>query len=275
MNTTLEVAPSVAMTAPPARVEPTVSATRLNTWLGCRLRYYFKYVLRLKTPKTAALYVGTTVHTVLKQWNRARWRKEVLTIDQLQQAFEKAWVIEQHEVKWQPDEEPDEKKQGWALLKTYFAQTTIPPDERPEGVEVTAEADLSRHGLPNLMGVLDLVRAGGRIVDYKTMGQTPKDERAIHNNEVQLSIYSLLYREATGKQEGGRELHQLVKLKEPKLIVTTQGPMTEREQTRLFRQLESYVTGVEREDFVPSPGMQCVMCSYFNECRKWEGGHHG
>jgi len=250
---------------------PTVSATRLNTWLGCRLRYYFKYILRLKKPKTAATYVGSTVHAVLKQWNRARWRKEVLTTEHLQSLFDKSWAEDQktEPVQWQPDEEPDEKKQGWALLQHYFSQSPIPPDERPEGVEVTAEADLQAHGLPKLIGVMDLIRSKGRIVDYKTVGQTPKDEKAIHNNEVQLSIYSLLYRHATDRKEGGRELHQLVKLKVPKLIVTPQGPMTDNEQTRLFKQLESFVSGVEREDFVPSPGMQCVMCSYFNECRKW------
>jgi hypothetical protein len=252
-------------------VQTTVSATKINTWLGCRLRYYFKYVLRLKTPKTAALYVGHTVHAVLKQWNQARWRKQDLTIEQLHQAFDKAWVTDQQQEKvvWQVEEEASEKKQGWALLQTYFAKSPIPKDERPEGVEVTVEADLSSYGLPKLLGVLDLVRAKGVIVDFKTVGQTPKDEKAIHSNEVQLSIYSLLYREATGRTEGGRELHQLVKLKEPKLIVTSQGPMTDQQQTRLFKQLESFVSGVEREDYVPSPGMQCVMCSYFNECRKW------
>ena len=258
---------------PPPLVETSspVSATRLNCWLSCRLKYYFRYVLKLKSPKTAALYVGTTVHAVLKQWNRARWRKESLTPEQLQAMFETVWITEQQteKVQWQPDEEPDEKKQGWSLLQTYFNKSPVPPDERPEGVEVKVEADLSRHGLPKLMGILDLVRAGGRIVDYKTVGQTPKDEKAIHNNEVQLSIYSLLYRESTGKQEGGRELHHLVKLKEPKLVVTTQGPMTDGEQTRLFKQLESFMAGTEREDYVPSPGLQCMACSYFNQCRKW------
>ncbi len=253
--------------------QPTVSATRLNTWLGCRLRYYFKYVLRLKTPKTAALYVGHTVHAVLKQWNLARWRKEILTPLQLQQAFETTWVADQtkEKIRWQPDEELGEKKQGWALLQTYFAKSPIPSDERPEGVEVSVEADLSKHGLPKLIGILDLVRSGGRIVDYKTVAQTPKDEKAIHANEVQLSSYSILYREATGKVEGGRELHQLVKLKEPKLIVTTQPAMTEGQRSRLFKQLESYVEGVAREDYIPSPGMQCSFCSFFNECRSWSG----
>lgn len=248
-----------------------VSPTRLNSWLSCRLKYYFRYVLKIKSPKTAALYVGTTVHAVLKQWNKARWRKETLTLDQLQSIYELAWITEQEEeeIRWQPKEEEAEKEQGWALLKKYFDKSPIPLHESLEGVEVKVEADLRKHGLPTLMGILDLVRQGGRIVDYKTMGQTPKDEKAIHNNEVQLSIYSLLYRESTGKQEGGRELHQLVKLKVPKLIVTKQGPMMEREKTRLFKQLESFVEGVERADYVPSPGLQCMGCSYFNQCRKW------
>jgi putative RecB family exonuclease len=61
----------------------------------------------------------------------------------------------------------------------------------------------------------------------------------------------------------------LVKTKTPKLIVTQQGPMTEAQQTRLFRQMESYAEGLSRQDFVPSPGMQCSMCSYLPECRAW------
>jgi putative RecB family exonuclease len=106
-------------------------------------------------------------------------------------------------------------------------------------------------------------------VDFKTTGQTPSHERAAHQNEVQMSAYAVLYREATGRKETGLELHQLVKLKAPKLVVTELGPMTERQQTRLFRQMESFVTGVERRDFVPSPGLHCVTCPYSCECREW------
>jgi putative RecB family exonuclease len=67
------------------------------------------------------------VHEVLKQWNRARWRKETLSVEQLQKVFEKSWVEDQRKEKvtWQPDEERDEKKMGWALLKTYFNQSPI------------------------------------------------------------------------------------------------------------------------------------------------------
>jgi putative RecB family exonuclease len=132
-----------------------ISATRLNTWLSCRLKYYFRYVLHLKSPKTAALYVGSTVHSVLKQWNRARWRKTTLSLEQLEQVYELAWVTDQatEKVAWEVDEEAGEKTLGWKLLHTYVNKTPIDPQERPEGVEVKVEADLSHHGLPKIMGI--------------------------------------------------------------------------------------------------------------------------
>ena len=228
-------------------------------------------MLGLTKPRTAALYVGHTVHGVLKLWNQARWRRQVLPIEELQQRFDALWKSDQQQqpVRWDDGEEAVEQATAWSLLDLYLRQTPIPPNEKPEAVEVSVEADLAKHGLPKLIGILDLVRAGGRIVDYKTVGQTPNNEKAVHTNEVQLTSYAVLYRAATGKTESGRDLHQLVKLKTPKLVVTQQGPMTEPERTRLFRQIESYSEGLARQDFVPSPGMQCSMCSYFNECRRW------
>ncbi|MEQ2009523.1 MAG: PD-(D/E)XK nuclease family protein [Limisphaerales bacterium] len=256
---------------PVAELRQTISASRLNTWLSCRLKFYFHYVLGLRKPKTAALYVGSSVHAILKLWNKARWHRMPFTIETAQQQFESLWQTDQatERVRWKKGKEAGEKQTAWSLLDLYLKQSPIPPNEMPEGVEVSVEADLAKHGLPRLIGILDLVRAGGRIVDFKTVGQTPNDEKAIHTNEVQLSGYSILYRDATGKVEGGRELHQLVKTKKPKLIVTQQGPMTQAQQSRLFRQMDSYVAGLDRQDFVPSPGMQCSMCSFINECKRW------
>ncbi len=142
-------------------------------------------------------------------------------------------------------------------------------EERPEGVEVSVEMDLSSHGLPTLVGVLDLVRSGGRIVDFKTTGRTPTPEMVQHTTETQTTGYALLYREATGGRESGIELHHLVKAKSPKLIVTTTGPATEAQISRLLRGIDSYVDGLVREDFVPSPGLQCASCGFFAECRAW------
>ena len=44
-----------------AELLATVSASRLNTFHTCRLKFYFNYVLGLARTKSAALHVGSTV----------------------------------------------------------------------------------------------------------------------------------------------------------------------------------------------------------------------
>lgn len=247
-----------------------VSASRLGLWLSCRLKFYFKYIAQIQRAATPALHAGKTVHAVLQAWNLARWRNQPRSQADLSDLFIQSWDEDQlgQDIDWD-DEEAQQKQAAWKLLETYFQHTPIPPDEKPEGVEVRLEADLGKQGLPNLIGIIDLVRAGGRIVDFKTTAQSPNPVRVAHQSELQLTCYAVLYREATGEQESGFELHHLVKVEVPKLVVTPLAPITENQQTRLFRQMESYVEGVSREDFVPSPGIQCLSCQYFNECRRW------
>lgn len=245
----------------------TVSASRLNCW-SCRLKFFFRYVQGIIKPPTASLHVGSVVHEILKSWNMARWKKQAFELQRFKNLFDSTWTNQPAKINWE-DEEPAQRNTAWSLLETYFTETPIRANEMPEAVEVPMEADLSKHGLPTLIGILDLVRAGGRIVDFKTAGKTPSAEDAIHLNEIQLSCYSVLYREATGKQEGGRELHHLIKTKVPKLIITQLGPMSEAQQVRLFRMMDSYQEGVAREDFVPSPGFHCAGCEFFLECRAW------
>ena len=61
-------------------LQNTVSASRLSLYLQCRLKFYFRYVLKIKKPKTASLHVGNSVHSALKAWNKARWLKKPLTL---------------------------------------------------------------------------------------------------------------------------------------------------------------------------------------------------
>ncbi len=249
-------------------LQKTVSASRLTTWLSCRLKFFFRHVQRIPKPKTPSLHVGSVVHVVLQAWNMARWRRQPFEIARFKKLFDEGWADQPGKINWQ-DEEPAQKNTAWSLLETYFAETPIKANEMPEAVEVPVEADLSRYGLPTLRGVLDLVRAGGRIVDFKTTAKSPSARDVIHQHETQLSCYSVLYREATGHRESARESHHLVKTKVPKLVITSLEPMNETQQVRLFRIMNSYVEGLAREDFVPSPGLQCAGCQFFNECRLW------
>lgn len=250
----------------------TVSASRLALWLQCRLKFYFRYVEAIQKPPTPSMHSGSTVHAVLQQWNLARWRREPFALERFKSVFACQWTGLQNgtAIEWDGEEE-GEKSASWRALEHYFTETPIRTDEKPEAVEVAVEADLSGHGLPRVIGIIDLIRSGGRIVDFKLTSKSPDPVQALHAHELQLTCYGVLYRDAAGRPESGLELHHLVRTKAPKLIVTALGPITEMQRSRLFRQIESYQSGVEREDFVPAPGFACAGCEYLAECRRWCG----
>jgi putative RecB family exonuclease len=249
-----------------------LSASRLNCFHTCRLKFYFRYVLKLVKPTSPALFVGKAVHAVLQAWNLARWRGENRAPESFREVLDDAWANPEStdSVAWKGEEETL-KESAWALLEAYFRETHIPADEKPQGVEVCVEADLAPQGLPKLLGIIDRVRPGGKVVDFKTSGQTPNPERAVHQHELQLTCYGILYREATGEPAKSFELHHLVKLKTPKIVIVAMDAIRPAQEARLYRAIESYLEGLEREDFVPSPGMACLACEYFNECRAWSG----
>ena len=199
-----------------------------------------------------------------------RWRGDFSFKEKLKDVFAQRWQEEQQDqvIDWDGKEDK-EREVALNLLELYLKETPIPETEKPRGVEVMLETDLGNHGLPQLIGVLDLVRGNGCIVDFKSTKQTPDPDRVAHQTEIQLTCYSLLYRDATKQTEAGFELHHLIKTKAPKLVVTALPPITIGQQTRLFRIMESYLEGLDRKDFVPSPGLQCASCQYFNECRRW------
>ena len=268
---------AIAPALPPARgnqpkslaeLLATVSASRLNTFHGCRLKFYFNYVAGLPRSKSGAQHIGSTVHFTLKLWNLARWRKQSIPEGWLREQFDLFWAEDQEgKIRWDTGEEDESRSKAWSLLDTYFQQSPIPANEAAEGVEVAVAAEL---GSTKLVGIIDLVRSGGRIVEFKTTGQTPNADKAEHLHELQCSCYSVMYRAATGRPEKAVELHHLVKLKTPKLVVTALPPMTAKQEVRLHKAVDSYLEGVQRQDWVPSPSpMSCACCEFFNQCRQW------
>jgi CRISPR/Cas system-associated exonuclease Cas4 (RecB family) len=246
----------------------TVSASRLSTWLQCRLKFYFRYVEGITTAPTPAIHIGKVVHAVLQHWNINRWRGIPFDDNAAKAVFAEEWgnaVCVDYQGK-----EEKLKQTALTLALAYINNPPVPVDQKPEAVECSLEADLAEHGLPTLVGVLDLVQSGS-IIDYKTAATTPNPIQASQRHEIQSTIYSLLYRANTGATEAGIAFHHLIKVKTPKVVVTDFKPVTGVQINRLYRMLESYMSGLEREDFVPSPGFSCMGCEYIRQCQRWTG----
>ena len=134
-----------------AILEQPVSASRLNTFHSCRLKFYFKYIQQLQKPSSPALHLGKSVHASLQEWSKRRWLGKPCGFEEIKAGFDEHWAnsLEENPVDFDSGEESLEKSKALGLVEMYLREAPIPVDEKPEAVEVGVEADLSSHGLPN------------------------------------------------------------------------------------------------------------------------------
>lgn len=260
-------------TAQPADPLEYISASRLKSFLTCRLRFYFEKVLGLQQPVNVKAHLGRCVHSALKEFHRARWLDKPLSQAQLLEVFHKEfWATEaRSHVEDVPDE--DWRKQsmdGERVLLAYMISGVQPLAERPIGVEVPLKEDIPDLPLP-LYGIVDLIRPGPVAVDFKTVAATPNLEIEGWLHEVQLVTYALLIEAATGEPIEGSELVFLVKTKQPKVIAHRVEAPTPVQRARFRTLANQYVKAVQNQDYYPCPGQHCSWCPFREPCAAWQG----
>ena len=68
----------IALLEPPKEerhsvLDEPVSASRLNCFHSCRMKFFFRYVEKIQKRASIALHVGKAVHAGLQQWSKRRW----------------------------------------------------------------------------------------------------------------------------------------------------------------------------------------------------------
>jgi putative RecB family exonuclease len=102
-------------------LEEPVSASRLNLFHSCRLKFHFRYILRLSKPASPALHVGKTVHAMLQEWSKRRWMGRPATNESLLPHFEDHWrnSLMEGPVLFEEGEEELEKRKAWVYVKVW------------------------------------------------------------------------------------------------------------------------------------------------------------
>lgn len=248
-----------------------ISPSRLKSFLTCRLKFYYEKVLGLRTPASPSLQIGKAVHAGLQHFHMARWRGGDTSPESVINAYNQSYIELEGEdhVEYGDKSRDDCIETGRRVLDAYLSSDVATDGRRILGVEVylRREEDLP---MP-LVGVLDLVVEGNVPVDFKTVAATPSLDDEAWLNQLQLTAYHLLMEDAVEAEPGPGELVYLAKLKTPKVIKQVLPPVDQTAIDRFKALAETYVEGVAREDYYPSPGMHCRFCSFRNQCRAWTG----
>jgi putative RecB family exonuclease len=249
-----------------------LSASQINLYLDCSLKYRFLYIDRIPRPFTSSgLLFGKVVHSTLEWLSKERKKGNSVTLERLFRVFEADWfsqTLDQTIRYKEGEEESSLKKQGRELLSLYFHREA----KKPVAAELPFQIHLvSQDGevleVP-LQGFIDLVEEGGMIVEFKT-SQRKMDEFQL-SESLQLTAYSYAYELLFQKKPEGLRVINLVRNRNPKI----EEFETKRENgayQRLFLVAKKVLEGIQAQIFFPRTSFFCKDCEFEEQCRNWTG----
>jgi len=250
----------------------TLSSSQVTAYLGCPLKYRFRYVDRIPAPwRPAALAFGSSIHAAVEWFHRERLGGRTPPVEKVIAIFNADWYAQNVEPLVFSDRESKDllTTRGRDMLAVYVAETD---GRMPVLIEEAFEVDIADPTNGELLdvrlrGFMDLVEAGEIVTDLKTAARGfSAGDVARH---LQLSIYALVYLLLHDRLPKLR-LDVLLKTREPRLDrhETTRTLEDLAWTARLIRQVGS---AIESGHFFPNPSWRCGDCEYFAHCQAWRG----
>lgn len=255
----------------PAYVPDHLSASQINLYLQCSLKYRFRYVDNLPKPfKPAALAFGSAVHSSLEWFHKERLKGNARSLDEFLAILGADWYsqIVETDLRYKNgDSESSLLSLGKQLLTQYFHAYEGTPAEAEVPFHLPLVDPVTGEVLrPMLMGFVDLVEEPDVIVEFKTSLRTLTAQTI--NQSLQLTCYSYAYEMLFQKPPSQIKVVNLVKSRSPK-IVALEATRSQDDYRRLFHTAKAVVQGIRAGIFMPKPNFMCNDCEYAGPCDQW------
>lgn len=246
-----------------------LSATRLQTYLGCSLKYAFRYVER-REPEfhSPNLAFGRAVHSTLATYHQSVLegapfkRHQVLALFEADLAAETVLPLSFSE----GESAETLRVEGLALLGAYLEEVSFEVRGAEQSFTVPLVDPFTGELVTDkpLFGYLDLVTPEG-VVELKT-GKRKLSEAQLASH-LQLSAYAYAF----FREEGYLPRIQVVGLlRQKQPTITVQETSRTLEELRRFVYLARAVEqAIGRSAFAPNPGWLCGSCEYAEACQRW------
>ncbi len=172
-----------------------LSATQLDTYDDCPLRYAYRYVLRVRDEGGVRADLGSLVHEVLARFLDPETAADPATPRTRQTLRTMAEEMWRHDIARYRPQVDEARRDFFAMLDQWWhfeGQSELAPDVL--AVERAFDIAVGEHRLRGSIDRIDRVeRADGsrglRIVDYKTGKKEPRPDDVAGN--IQLAVYHL------------------------------------------------------------------------------------
>ncbi len=236
-----------------------LSASDIQTYRSCPLRYKFARVLRIPTEQTVHQRFGIVVHQVLERYHS----ENATTLAQMLELLEAVW---RRSALGESPSELELLAKARAALTSYHARLGE-QDSEPVWFERAFAFRLGPHHLRGRVDRVDRLADGSdaefELIDYKTSRPKTAEQLA---DDVQLSLYALAAREAW-QLDSSRQAYYYV-LDDLKVPV----PRTERDAEAVTEIVLEVGEGILGQEFEPTPSRAaCSICDYRIVCPAAEG----
>jgi len=251
-----------------------LSASQINLYLMCSLKYRFQYVDRLPKPfKSSGLAFGSVIHSTIDWLHKHRKQKKEVSLDDLYRILKADWFCQKCEDEIRYKDGEDEQKLlllARELISLYYHSPLngVVESEVPFRIPLVNPVTGQTLTVP-LEGFIDLVETSDVLTEFKTSARAMASDDL--EDMLQLSIYSYVYRMLFGREPQKLKVVNFVKTRTPKLNIIEGVARKQSDYIWLFHLVSEVLKGIKAEVYFPKKSFLCGDCEYEKNCAQWRG----
>lgn len=235
-----------------------LSATRINTFLQCKLKYWFNYYEHLPKVPNPAFKLGTACHEALEYAGKI-WKDNFkLTKADIKDALK---VYEEVAIR-EGINDPSVYKEGITLVKARLNDFDL--GRKIISIEEDFQGVSTSDGVP-LIGAMDKVVEVDDdtllVVDYKTSKTAPNIEAL--RNDIQLSMYDLV---ASLKYPQYKRIIVSLDMLRGDVLYSYRTSKEREEFSRYLKLIYDQMTTFTKKEAKPELHVLCPWCDYKDYC---------
>lgn len=228
-----------------------LSASDLDLYLTCPLKYKFARVFGIPQEPTINQRFGILVHNVLERFHKERAAGEGEGLERLMDLFEAGWRRAGFGAS---DDELQFRDRAREAMRLYWERESAAEGE-PVWLERKFDFQVGPHHVRGRVDRVDRLPGGDyELIDYKT-GERKSEEDL--ESDLQLALYRLAAREAWGVEAAAGSYYYVLDAEK------VAAPVRPDDAERVERTVLQVGEGIAGQDFEPTPSAAvCGWCDY-------------
>ncbi len=238
-----------------------LSASAVEDYLSCPLKFKFSHYFKVPSGPQAALTFGNIMHTCVRRYFELR-KQKLLTFEEMEKFYLESWNSAGFEDAYQ---EESYRRAGLEQLRLFVEQQNSSA-MAVDGIELEKHfsldlGDVVLEGRIDQVNPVEAERSRGtpavELVDYKT-GQ-PRSQKEV-DKSMQLSVYALAAERQMRLNPVRLTFHYLA---DGQKVSTVRTP---KDLERTVEKIRDVAGEIRSQRFQPTPGYACKWCDFVPVC---------